>query len=84
MTWLLNVAMLDMILLLVQEKHVFINKLGIAVEGDFPLSFLLPHKKASLSLFDSQFHMSYLKGALISAANTLSRPAASLVWFVAW
>lgn len=79
MMWLLHFAMLNMILFFGQEKHDFISKLGISVEGDFPFSFLLPHKKAGLSLFESQLHMSNVKVVLVSAENTMSGLATFLV-----
>lgn len=31
------------------------------MEGDFPLSFFFPHKKAGISPVESQFHMSNVK-----------------------
>lgn len=84
MIWLLNIAVLDRFSLSRQEKHVFTAKLGIVVEGEFSLSFLLPHKMAGLSLFLLEIHgFINLKRALISAANTMSNPATSFVLFVA-
>ena len=46
---------------------------------DFPFYFLLPHKKAGLSLFESQLHMSNVKVVLVSAENTMSGLATFLV-----
>lgn len=81
MSWLLTITILDMILLLGQEQHVFIRELGLWWNASFLLcSFSsLKWQECLFSIRKSQLWRSNLKEALLSAVNAVSSPAASPV-----